>query len=152
MKIKKRLPIRHFEQLASYTTVLSLGVTASPALIAAAEAQDSPAKKERALISVLQSSAPQAEKAITCKKLAIYGSKVAVPALAPRLADADLASWARIALEAIPDPAADAALRDALDKLQGKLLVGTINSISVDVTTPPIIGVAMRFITSAPAP
>jgi HEAT repeat protein len=106
-------------------------LTASPARAAAAEAQDSPATKERALISVLQSSAPQAEKAITCKKLAIYGTKDAVPALAPLLADPELTSWARIALEAIPDPSADAALRDALEKLQGRLLVGTINSIGV---------------------
>ncbi|MGB2861994.1 MAG: HEAT repeat domain-containing protein, partial [Sedimentisphaerales bacterium] len=36
-----------------------------------------------------------------------------------------------IALEAIPGPVADAALRDALGKLQGRLLVGVINSIGV---------------------
>jgi HEAT repeat protein len=47
------------------------------------------------------------------------------------LADKELASWARIALEAIPGPAADAVLRDAMGKLQGRLLVGVINSISV---------------------
>ncbi len=47
------------------------------------------------------------------------------------LADPQLASWARIALEAIPGPAADAALRRALGKLQGNLLVGVINSIGV---------------------
>ena len=131
MKSKSRLPLPHFALLASCASVLSLVLPASPARAAAAEAQDSPATKERALISVLQSSAPQAEKAITCKKLAIYGTKDAVPALAPLLADPELTSWARIALEAIPDPAADAALRDALEKLQGRLLVGTINSIGV---------------------
>jgi HEAT repeat protein len=131
MKSKSRMPMPHFALLASCATVLSLVLTASPARAAAAEAQDSPATKERALISVLQSSAPQAEKAITCKKLAIYGTKDAVPALAPLLADPELTSWARIALEAIPDPSADAALRDALEKLQGRLLVGTINSIGV---------------------
>ncbi len=98
-------------------------------------AQDRPGPaadaKESDLIAVLQSNAPQGEKAITCKQLAIYGSEQAVPALAPLLADKELASWARIALEAIPGPAADAALRDALGKLQGRLLVGTINSIGV---------------------
>jgi hypothetical protein len=37
----------------------------------------------------------------------------AVPALAALLTDEQLAAWARIALEAIPDPAADQALREA---------------------------------------
>jgi HEAT repeat protein len=54
-----------------------------------------------------------------------------VPALAPLLADDELASWARIALEAIPGPVADAALRNALGKLEGRLLIGAINSIGV---------------------
>jgi len=88
-------------------------------------------QKERELISVLQSDAPAAEKAITCKRLAIYGTQDAVPALAPLLADKELASWARTALEVIPGPAADNALRNALGTLQGRLLVGTINSIGV---------------------
>ncbi len=110
---------------------LVLFAYASPARAAAADSQSSSAEKESALIGVLKSSAAPAEKAITCKRLAIYGTKDAVPALAPLLADKDLASWARIALEAIPDPAADAALRDAMGKLQGKLLVGVINSIAV---------------------
>ena len=99
-------------------------------------AQDRPAAdvrdaKESDLIAVLQSDAPKGEKAITCKRLSIYGTEQSVPALAPLLADKELASWARTALEAIPGPAADAALRDALGKLQGQLLVGVINSISV---------------------
>lgn len=103
---------------------------------AGAIAQDRPAAdvrdaKENDLIAVLQSDAPKGDKAITCKQLAIYGTEQAVPDLAPLLADKELASWARIALEAIPGPAADAALRNAMGKLQGRLLVGTINSISV---------------------
>jgi HEAT repeat protein len=89
------------------------------------------AEKEQQLIKVLQSDAPPQEKAITCKRLAIHGSEAAVPALAPLLADEKLASWARIPLEAIPGSAADEALRAALGKLQGKLLIGVINSIGV---------------------
>jgi HEAT repeat protein len=98
-----------------------------------AVAQEQPAAdvKQSDLIAVLLSDAPKAEKAITCKRLAIYGDDQAVPALAPLLADQELASWARIALETIPGSAADAALRNALGKLQGRLLVGTINSIGV---------------------
>jgi HEAT repeat protein len=63
--------------------------------------------------------------------LAIYGGREAVPALAPLLADEQLASWARIALQTIPDPAAEDALRQAMGKLQGRLLIGVINSIAV---------------------
>ena len=55
----------------------------------------------------------EGDKAITCKNLAIYGDQEAVPSLAPLLADRSR-SWARIALEAIPGPAADEALRRAL--------------------------------------
>lgn len=87
--------------------------------------------KESDLIAVLQSTAPKSEKAITCKKLAIYGSEKSVPSLAPLLADKELSSWARIALEAIPGPAADASLRKALNNLEGRLLIGVINSVSV---------------------
>ena len=96
-------------------------------------AQERPAAdpKESDLIAVLQSNAPKADKAITCKQLAIYGTPQAVPALAPLLADKELASWARIGLEAIPGPASDTALRNALGKLEGRLLIGVINSIAV---------------------
>ena len=97
----------------------------------AAEGKASPEQRQSKLIAVLQSDAPAAEKAITCKELAIYGGKQAVPAIAPLLADEKLASWARIALEAIPDPAADAALRQALNQVQGRLLVGVIGSIGM---------------------
>ncbi len=103
------------------------------AMSAGTVAQDRSAAdvKQRDLIAVLQSDAPKSEKAITCKKLAIYGTEQCVPALAPLLADKELASWARIPLEAIPGTAADTALRNALGKLQGRLLVGVINSIAV---------------------
>lgn len=98
-------------------------------------AQDSPGPlanyKESDLIAVLQSNAPKAEKAITCKRLAIFGTGKSVPALAPLLTDEELASWARIALEAIPGPAPDAALRNAVGKVEGRLLIGVINSIAV---------------------
>ncbi len=86
--------------------------------------------KEKELIAVLQAGAP-AEKALACKQLAIHGGQAAVPELAKLLVDEQLASWARIALEAIPDPAADEALRKSLPALQGRLAVGTINSIGV---------------------
>ncbi len=105
----------------------------------AADQNGSKVYKESELVAVLQSGAPAAEKAITCKRLAVYGSEAAVPALAPLLSDPQLSSWARIALEVIPGPAADAALREAIDKVHGVLLVGVINSVGVrgDVKTVP---------------
>jgi HEAT repeat protein len=89
-----------------------------------------PSAREHELIGLLRSGAP-AEKAVTCKQLAIHGTRAAVPELAKLLSDEQLASWSRIALEAIPDKEADDALRNATHSLQGKLLVGVINSIGV---------------------
>src|ERR1700685_1107887 len=88
-------------------------------------------KRERDLIAVLRSDAPKAKKADACKDLAVYGSRACVPELARLLADEQLASWARIAWEAIPGPEADEALRKALPSLRGLLLVGATNSIGV---------------------
>ncbi len=102
-------------------------LTANPAR--AAGPKTPPAEKERQLIAVLQGDAPPADKAIACKRLAIYGTKKAVPALAPLLSDEQFASWARIALEAIPGPAPDQALRQAMGQCRSKLLVGVINSL-----------------------
>lgn len=89
-------------------------------------------EKEQELLAVLRSdAAPAAEKAIACKNLAIYGSSESVADLAKLLADPQLSSWARTALEVIPGEATDEALRKATVSLEGKLLVGTINSIGV---------------------
>lgn len=109
---------------------------AAVALLAAnrpafAQTTEGDAPKERQFIAVLQSGAAPAEKALACRHLAIHGSGEAVPALAPLLDNPELAAWARIALEAIPDPAADAALREAVGRLQGRLLVGVINSLGM---------------------
>jgi len=93
--------------------------------------QEKASAKEQELIAVLRSAAPAAEKALACKHLAVHGSSDAVADLAKLLADEQLASWSRIALEVIPGPEADVALRRAADSLEGKLLIGVINSIGV---------------------
>jgi len=98
---------------------------------ARADGQTTSPEKEKALIAVLRSDASPAEKAIACKKLAIDGSSAAVPDLAKLLSDPQLSSWGRIALEAIPGKDSDEALLAAADSLDGKLLVGMINSIGV---------------------
>ncbi len=88
-------------------------------------------EKEKELIAVLRSDAPPQDKAIACKKLAIDGSGESVADLAKLLSDPQLASWSRIALEAIPGTAPDEALRKASESLEGRLLVGVLNSIGV---------------------
>jgi len=90
-----------------------------------------PLPPEADLLAVLRSDAAEADKALACKKLAVKGSAAAVGDLATLLANERLASWARIPLEAIPGPEADAALRTAAASLSGRLLVGVLNSIGV---------------------
>jgi HEAT repeat protein/type 1 glutamine amidotransferase len=97
----------------------------------AGSAQQPTAPSESALVAVLRSDKPEAEKAIACKQLAIYGFAAAVPDLAPLLANERLASWARIAIEAIPGAEADAALSKAAETLTGTLRIGAINSLGV---------------------
>jgi HEAT repeat protein len=69
------------------------------------------------------------QKAKACQRLAAVGTKEAVPALAALLTDPQFSHYARYGLEPNPDPAADDALREALQKVKGKLLAGVINSI-----------------------
>jgi HEAT repeat protein len=95
-------------------------------------AEQTSAERQKSLIAVLESpDSPRGEKAITCKHLMRCGDADAVPALAALLTDEQLAAWARIALEAIPDPAAGQALRAAAAQLEGRLLVGVVNSIGM---------------------
>lgn len=68
-------------------------------------------------------------KGIACRRLAVIGTKEAVAPLAALLGDDRVSDYARDALESMPDPAAEEALRAALPKLKGLLLIGTINSL-----------------------
>ena len=63
------------------------------------------------------------------QRLAVVGTRDAVPALAAMLSDPKMSHYARFAMVPIPDPSVDAALREAAKKLKGHLLVGVINSI-----------------------
>lgn len=83
------------------------------------------------LIRVLSdSSASQFQKAKAGQRLGELAPKEAVPALAAMLGDERLSTYARHGLEAIRDPSAADALRAALPKLKGNLLIGVINSIN----------------------
>lgn len=105
-----------------WSTALLLLVFATPTLAQQSEAD---------LLAVLRSDAPKAEKALTCKKLAVYGSEASVSELAKLLPDPELSSWSRIALEAIPGEDSKSALRNAAGAVEGRLLVGMLNSLGV---------------------
>jgi HEAT repeat protein len=82
------------------------------------------------LIRMLQDpAATQFQKSKACMRLAMVGTKEAVPALAALLRDPLTGHYARFGLVPIPDPSVDDALRAALGTLKGKLLVGVIDSI-----------------------
>jgi HEAT repeat protein len=68
-------------------------------------------------------------KAKACQRLAVIGTKEAVPALSALLGNPKMAHYARFGLEPIADASVDEALRRALVQLKGELLVGVINSI-----------------------
>ncbi|MGE5608884.1 MAG: HEAT repeat domain-containing protein [Bacillota bacterium] len=83
------------------------------------------------LVAILKSDAPQKEKADACRQLAQVGTKDAVAPLAELLGNEKLSHMARFAMETIPDPAVDDALRNALGHLQGRPLIGVMGSIGV---------------------
>ena len=81
------------------------------------------------LLAVLTSNAPLTQKWVAAHELARVGTREAVPKLSALLPDEQLSDLARYALEPIPDPAVDTALREALGNLDGRLLAGAITSI-----------------------
>ena len=83
------------------------------------------------LAAVLKADAPRAAKDYVCRKLSLIGSADAVPALAGLLPDKKLSHMARYALERMPCDEAVAAMRDALDKTEGRTKIGVINSLGV---------------------
>lgn len=114
-----------------WTSAAAIFATIILAIVQQGYGQSPLSTKEPELIAILQGDAPKADKALACKSLAIYGSNECVGELAKLLSDPQLASWARIPLEAIPGKTADEALRKAAETLEGNLLIGVINSIGV---------------------
>lgn len=77
-----------------------------------------------------------------CRMLALVGGAASVPALTPLLAEPATADDARLALDAIDDPAVDAAYRDALTRLRGRARLGLIGSLALrggDATTVDVL-------------
>ncbi len=104
-------------------------ITIVCALVAqSASAQQS---NEQDLLKILNSDASNAEKAVACKRLAIFGTETSVPELEKLLPDSQLSSWARTAIEAIPGEASNKALRNAAKTLNGRPQLGAVNSLGV---------------------
>lgn len=83
-----------------------------------------------ALIALLKDPASsEFRKAKACVRVGELGAKEAVPAFSILLSDPHMSAYARYGLEPISDSSADEALRAALPKLKGSLLIGVVNSI-----------------------
>jgi HEAT repeat protein len=121
MKLKSLIPLR---SLILQATLVAVLLTSQLAFGQALKLTSEPE-----LIKILNSDAEGGEKAMACKRLAVYGSTACIPEVAKLLGNEQLASWARITLEAMPGDASKAALRDAATKVNGLLLVGVINSL-----------------------
>jgi hypothetical protein len=122
-----------FEALKSYDWGSDIAAL-EPIDKAAQAAHGKPAARkelETRLAPVLKGNAPRAAKDFVCRKLALIGTALSVPALAELLANEDLGHMARYALERIPGPEADKALREALPKVNGRNKTGLIDSLGV---------------------
>lgn len=100
-------------------------------LLAAQPTLDAGEPQEPAPLAVLQSGADLEAKAHACQRLGEVGTGEAVPALAGLLSDEPLGTYARSALERIPDPRAVAALRSAAASLAGPQRAGVVGSLGV---------------------
>ena len=85
---------------------------------------------EKRFGALLGGSTSRATKEYVCRKLAMIGTGVSVPALAALLTDADNSHMARFALERIDAPEAASALRKALGVVEGSLKIGMISSLA----------------------
>ena len=84
------------------------------------------------LAKILQDPATTAAaRQFICAQLFRIGTEAEVSAVAPLLLDPATTDTARLFLERVKSEAAIAALRQALDKLEGRALIGVINSLSL---------------------
>lgn len=90
---------------------------------------------EAALIAAMEKPGDSPEdihdKNVAAKRLSIYGTLKAIPALVASLSNEKLNFNARFALEAMPFDEVDAALAAATKELEGACLVGVIDTIGV---------------------
>jgi HEAT repeat protein len=125
-----------FDELLSQTTTYKLGQTRRPLetvqdqVIKGAIDATKRAEMARKLAALLSNPNATFEcKDFVCRQLYIIATPAEVPAVAKLLADEPLSHMARYVLERMEDPAAGAALRQAMATTQGKLLIGVVNSV-----------------------
>lgn len=118
------------KQLAAYQ--MGQGDAALNALagLVRASLRDPALRKELAakLASLLATAATADCKREVCRQLRTIATEAEVPAIAALLTDKDLSHMARYALERMECPAAGDAIREALGKVEGRMLVGMVNS------------------------
>jgi len=85
---------------------------------------------EKRFGALLGAGTSRAAKEYVCRKLAMIGTAVSVPALAALLPDAENSHMARFALERMGAPEAAESLRKALGTVQGNLVIGMISSLA----------------------
>ncbi len=84
---------------------------------------------EKEMLLFLDSDATFAGKQFVCEQLSIIGTKDTVPALARMLSDEKSYDIALYALQRIPGPAVDLALRKALPESEHQVKIGIINAL-----------------------
>ncbi|MHC5002967.1 MAG: HEAT repeat domain-containing protein, partial [Planctomycetota bacterium] len=106
---------------------------------------------QRRLLELLEGRSTTDEaKLFACRQLALVGDRRSVPALASLLEDDATGFAARLALEAMPDAAAGAALVRALDEVDGPGRIGIAHSLAVRREPAAVAGLS-RMLAAAPA-
>ncbi|MFM1943813.1 MAG: hypothetical protein RI897_2795 [Verrucomicrobiota bacterium] len=86
-------------------------------------------RSESELLGVLRGGGTLKERVDACRELSVVGSVASVPVLVEFLADEEMSHMARYALQTLPDPAVDGALREQLGVLKGRRLLGVMSSL-----------------------
>ena len=96
---------------------------------------------EKRLLPYLANSYSSVTRAFVCRQLVLIGSAASVPAVTPLILDDELSVHARNALERIPGPESEKALRDALGQTKGRTRIGVINSVAArrDAASTPVL-------------
>jgi HEAT repeat protein len=141
---------RAFTALETYNPGASRAALAplDDAAVASLVAPAARSALELRLIGALEKRPSPVAAEYLCGKLALIGTRAAVPVLAALLADRERAEPARNALELMPCAEAVQALRQGLAKLEGTLKIGVIHSLGVrrDVVSVPELGRMLRHL------
>ena len=99
--------------------------------IRVAPARESEQYEDKLLVLLNTPNATYEAKDFACRMLRLVGSERCVPVLAGFLTDAKMGHMSRYALQGLPFPSVDEALRNALDETTGMQQAGVISSLGV---------------------